>query len=131
MFFKNCVKGFLVSVVSGVLLLFLFGWICYAREDPSALIDIFGKATLYISALAGGFAAAKFNGEKSGLSGLGSGGIFMLFMVILALFLKSGQAPVSVMTWVMFLSLALVGALGGYIANPKGRSKRRKRRKSR
>ena len=130
-FFKNCVKGFLASVALGVGLLFLFGWICYAREDPVELMGVFAKLTLYISALAGGFVAAKLNSGKGVFSGVASGALFMLFTVILALFLQSGQSPVSPMTWVMFLSLAIAGAVGGYIANPKGKTKRRKKRNSR
>lgn len=129
-FFKNSIKGVLVSILSSAVLLLLFGWICFSRADPSALTGILGRAALYISAFLGGFFAARFNRETGLLSGLLTGGIFMLFVIMLSLFLRGGSEPMGFMTWIMFLLVALLGGVGGYLGTPNGKKrKRRKRRK--
>ena len=130
-FWKNSVKGLLVSILSGAVLLLLFGWICYMREDPSALLGILGRAALYISAFLGGFFASRFNREKGLLSGLATGGAFMLFVVMLSMFLRSGNEPIKFMTWVMFLLILLVGTAGGYLGVPSGKRRKKKNRKKR
>ncbi len=130
-FLKNCVKGMLISILSSVVLLFVFGWICYTREDPSILLGILGRVALYLSVFIGGFFASRFNREKGLLSGLATGGAFMLFVIMLSLFLRSGDEPLRFMTWVMFLLIALVGTVGGYLGVPSGKRKRKKNRKKR
>ena len=130
-FWKNSVKGLLVSILSSAVLLLLFGWICYTREDPSALLGILGRAGLYISAFLGGFFAAKFNREKGLLSGLAAGGAFMLFVIMLSLFLRSGSESIKFMTWVMFLLILLIGTAGGYLGVPSGKKRKRKNKKKR
>lgn len=130
-FWKNSVKGFLVSILSSAVLLLLFGWICYTREDPAALAGILGRIALYLSAFLGGFFASRFNREKGLLSGLTTGGVFMLFVVMLSLFLRSGNEPIKFMTWVMFLLILLVGTAGGYLGVPSGKRRKKKNRKKR
>ena len=130
-FLKNSVKGFLVAILSSGILLLLFGWICYTREDPSALSGILGRAALYISAFLGGFFAAKSNREKGLLSGLATGGAFMLFVALLSMLLRGENEPVKFMTWVMFLLILLVGTVGGYLGVPSGKRRKRKNKKKR
>ena len=130
-FWKNSVKGFLVSILSSAVLLLVFGWICFTREDPAALSGILGRTALYLSAFLGGFFASRFNREKGLLSGLTAGGAFMLFVVMLSLFLRSGNEPVKFMTWVMFLLILLVGTAGGYLGVPSGKKRKRKNKKKR
>lgn len=130
-FLKNSVKGFLVAILSSGILLLLFGWICYTREDPSALSGILGRAALYISAFLGGFFAARFNREKGLLSGLATGGAFMLFVALLSMLLRGESEPIRFMTWVMFLLILLVGTVGGYLGVPSGKRRKRKNKKKR
>ncbi len=130
-FLKNSVKGLLVSIVSSAVLLLLFGWICYTREDPSALSGILGRVALYLSAFLGGFFASRFNREKGLLSGLATGGAFMLFVMMLSFLLRSGNEPAKFMTWVMFLLILLVGIAGGYLGVPSGKRRKKKNRKKR
>lgn len=130
-FLKNSVKGFLAAIFSSGILLLLFGWICYTREDPSALAGILGRVALYISAFLGGFLAARFNREKGLLSGLATGGAFMLFVALLSMILRGENEPVKFMTWIMFLLILLVGTVGGYLGVPSGKKKKRKNKKKR
>ena len=129
-FIKNVVKGFLVAALTSVVLLFVFGWICGTQEDPEGLIGILGRAALYVSALAGGFAAARFNREKGLICGLSAGGGLMLTVMLISLFLR-GDSPMGMLVWTMFLFIPLVAAVGGYIGIPqkKKRKKRNKKRK--
>lgn len=128
-FIKNCVKGFLVSILSSVVLLLLFGWICFMQEDPDGLIGILGRVALYVSAFLGGLFASRFNRSMGLVSGLTTGGIFMLTVVMLSMFLRESDSPLSFMTWVMFLLIAVVAALGGYFGVPSGKRKKRRAHK--
>ena len=125
-FIKNCVKGLLVSIFSSVALLLLFGWICFMQEDPDGLIGILGRVALYVSAFLGGFFASRFNRSMGLISGLTTGGVFMLTVVLLSMFLRESDSPLSFMTWVMFLLIAVVAALGGYFGVPSGKRKKRR-----
>ena len=130
-FFKNCVKGLLASMLTSIALIFMFGWICNSQKDPSALAGVFGRAALYIGALTGGIVSARTNREKGLVSGLATGGVFMLVVIILSLMLRDGSSPVSFVTWVMFLLVALVSGVGGYIGVPSHKKRKKKNKKRR
>jgi putative membrane protein (TIGR04086 family) len=128
-FLKNCVKGLLTAMLTSVGLIFIFGWICNSQSDPSRLVGILGRVALYISAFSGGFVAARTNKEKGLLSGLATGGIFMLVVIMLSLLLRDGSSSVGLITWVMFLLVALISGLGGYFGVPSGKKRKKKNKK--
>ena len=111
--FKNSVKGFLISLGSGIVLILILGYICYTRHDPDALIAPLGLTALYLSALAGGIAAARFNKTDGLLSGAVSGLCFMLFIILMALFMRDGESGVGLITWLLYLLTVIVSAVGG------------------
>ncbi len=130
-FFKNCIKGLLASLLASVILLFVFTWICYTREDPSMMISILGMVALYLSAFIGGFIASRFNRQNGLLSGLATGGVFMLVVIMLSFILRSGKESVGFVTWLLFLLITVVSAVGGYLGVPSGKKRRRKNKKKR
>lgn len=127
-FLKNCVKGLLVAVCASVILLFLFGWICYTKDDPAPLMGILGRAALYLSVFAGGFAASKFNKGMGLLSGVCTGTAFMLTVLTVSLFIRDGQ-PIGILGWVMFLLVAAVGTAGGFLGVPTGKKRKKHSRR--
>ena len=127
-FFKNCVKGLLVGISASVLLLFLFGWICYTKNDPAPLMGILGRAALYISVFAGGFAASRFNKGMGLLSGVCTGTAFMLTVLTVSLLLRNGQ-PIGLLGWVMFLLVVAVGTAGGFLGVPSGKKRKKHSRR--
>ncbi|MBQ6701400.1 MAG: TIGR04086 family membrane protein [Clostridia bacterium] len=131
LFFKNCVKGLLAAMLTSLCLIFLFGWISNSMEDPSRLLGLFGRSALYISAFIGGFVSARANMEKGLVSGLATGGIFMLVVIMLSLFLRDGSSPMGFITWVMFLFVALIGGVGGYFGVPSTKKRKKKNKKKR
>ena len=125
-FFKNCVKGFLSSVLAGALLILLFGYICYTREDPDLLLKPLGLTALYVSSLCGGFVSSRFNKEQGLLSGAATGGIFALFILVISFILRSEGEAVGFLGWILYLAVAFAGAVGGYIGKPSAKKRRKK-----
>ena len=128
-FLKNCVKGLLTAMLTSIALVFLFGWICNGAKDPAALAGVFGRTALYLGAFTGGVVSAKANREKGLVSGLATGGVFMLAVVILSLILRDGSQPISFMSWVMFFLVALISGVGGFIGVPSHKKKKRRKKK--
>ena len=131
LFLKNCVKGLLTAMLTSLCLIFVFGWISNSMEDPSRLVGLFGRSALYISAFFGGFVSARANREKGLLSGLATGGVFMLVVIMLSLFLRDGSSPMGFVTWIMFLLIALISGVGGYFGVPSGKKRKKKNKKKR
>jgi len=129
LFFKNCVKGFIASIISAILLVFVFGYFCYTSKDPDSLINLVSMAVLYIGAFVGGFLSSRFNRGMGLLSGAVTGGIFMLFVVVLSLISSNNVGEGGFVRWIMFLLIVVISSVGGYIGIPK--SKKRKKHKSR
>ncbi|MBQ7968952.1 MAG: TIGR04086 family membrane protein [Clostridia bacterium] len=127
---KNSVKGFLVSMALSVVLLMICGYICYTRQDPASLFKPLGIAVLYISAFAGGFAAARFNKTDGMLAGLFTGIMLMVFIIILSLFLRQNGEGTGIIRWFLYVFVAFICAFGGRLGIPSVK-KRRKRSKKR
>ena len=123
---KNSVKGFLVSMALSVVLLMVCGYVCYTRQDPAALFKPLGVAVLYISAFAGGFAAARFNKADGMIVGLFTGIMLMGFVIILSLFIRENGEGSGIVRWLLYAFVAIVCALGGRFGIPSVK-KRRKR----
>ena len=126
---KNGVKGFLVSIGTSVLLIFLFGYICYLQEDPRGLFAALGLTALYVSAVVGGISAALFNKSNGLTVGAISGLLFMLFVVIVSFFLRPANETIGVLGWVLYIAILAVSVVGGLLI--KKPSKRRKKRSKR
>lgn len=123
---KKGVKGFIVSVLTGVVLLFLIGYICYRGEDMTKNIDLWGKIILFVSAFAGGVVSCFGKKDLPFLSALISGVCFMLFIMVMSFMLQSNGEKTSPISWILFLAIPLASVIGGIIF---GRSPKKKKRK--
>ncbi len=126
---KNGIKGFLVSVITSVLLLLLFGLVCYTRENPLAFFKPLGLIALYLSSLVGGFFASRFAKSNNVLASVISGGIFAIFTLVLSFFVRSESENIGIIGWLMYLAVALIGAFGGIIVRKPTRRKKKHRKR--
>lgn len=123
---KNSVKGLLVGLGVSAVLLTIFGYICYTREDPSSLFKPLGIAALFLGSFAGGFMAARFNKTNGLAAGALTGLFMMLFVILISLFLRPENKSIGLINWLLYVGVAIIGAVGGRFGVPA--SKRRKKR---
>lgn len=123
-FLKNCSKGLLLSIIAAAVLVMLFGGVCFTMDDPKAYIGVFGLASLYVSAFAGGLASAKANGKNGLLAGLATGLVFTVLTVALS-FLFSNGHRIGGIKWLMLFLVCIVSGIGGYLGVPSSKKKKK------
>ncbi len=126
---KNGIKGFLVSVITSVLLLLLFGYICYTRENPLNFFKSLGLAALYLSSFVGGFFASKFCKTNNLFASAISGCFFAIFTLILSFFVRAESDRIGLVGLFMYLAVAIIGTLGGIIVRKPTRRKKKHHKK--
>ena len=126
---KKGVKGFIGSVLTGVVLLFLIGYICYKGEDMTKYIGLLGKVILFASAFLGGVIACFGKKEFSLLPSLISGLFFMLFILIISFMLKDSGEKIGFYNWIMYLAIPLASIIGGIVFGRTSKKKKRKHNK--
>ena len=116
--------GLLVSVLTGASLLCISALLLMQTNDPGKNASLLGFICLCITALVGGIASGKRNKGQGALAGLLLGGIWLLLLFVLSLFVK-GESPsilYSLLTRLTLLLFALFGGIWG------GSTSRRRRR---
>lgn len=121
--------GALAALISSVLLLIIGTAIASVCADPDKILGALSIASLYISALVGGFVSVKRNGGGALLCGLISGFILALFFFALSLcFTADYSSGYSVLVkFVIRAGSVLASVLGAFAAlhKPERRRKRR------
>ncbi len=125
---KSCFAGIMVAFGMSAILLCVFGYICYTRNDPDSLIPILATVTLFVSAFAGGYIAARRMGQSGLLCGLISGGIFVGVIILLSLVLRDESSRLSFGNILAFLSVLGVSLVGGYFGVPNGKKRKKHKR---
>ncbi len=126
-FIKNCLKGVLTAIILSVVLLLVFSFIAYTRDDPDSYLTIFAGVALYASAFVCGFVAAKKNRQSGLLCGLVSGIVFMALVILLSLLGRNTDEGTSNLRWVMYLVICGISLLGGIIGVPSKAVRKRKK----
>ena len=116
--------GLLVSLLTGAILLSLVAFLLMQTNDPGKNASLFGLICLCVTALIGGIAAGKRNKGQGALAGLLLGGVLLLLLFVLSLFLK-GEGPSLLYTLITRLTLLLFALFGGIWG---GNASRRRRR---
>ena len=108
---------------------FLFTFIAYNTENPSALIPTFAYVAALTSSLFCGFLSARLRKKQGLLCGLLSGGgMLILFLVALFIFAGDGELHMGKVLFTdipVFLLALLGGIIGGTRRAPKRRRVRR------
>lgn len=116
-------KGLLVSIILGGVLLILLSLILKNTGDPDAYVSIASVGALYLSALVGGLLTEKLYRRSPLLCGLVTGCAFTVFSLLLSLLIGSIFDTESDMT--LPLSLLLRGGailfeiIGAYLGKQK------------
>ena len=78
--------GFGISLLIGICLLFAVSAVIYSTDDPNRFVAPAALSVLYISALLGGFFAAKLNRGSALLCGLLTAVMLLALLFLLSLF---------------------------------------------
>lgn len=133
---RASLKGAAIGLLLSALLALVICVSIIGTANPDALVFPMSLAALYVSAFAAGIIATHKNGGGALLSGLLSGGIFMLSYMLVSLFFPAElSAKYGFLASLLFHVLIVVfSILGGYAATAKRVSPKRKalvRRRSR
>ncbi len=129
--FRSSARGAAIGLLLSVVLAVVICAAILGLDDPDALIFPLSLAALYASAFIAGLVATAKNGGSALVSGLLSGGIFMLVYMLVSLFFPAElSARYGIFASLLFRVLIIVfSILGGYAATAKPhRSHKPKRR---
>ena len=126
--------GAAIAVLTAILLTFAVSAILYSTADPTRFIAPAALSVLYISALAGGFAAARFNRGSALLCGLLVGVMMLAFAFTVSLPIsKNLSSDYGVLSAIglraAVIACALIGAFIGVTKNSTSVKKRKNHKK--
>ncbi|MBQ7920985.1 MAG: DUF3792 family protein [Clostridia bacterium] len=110
----------------GLLLLLVFCAIACQMKDPDSVILPLSLCALYISSLAGGFAAVRISGDGI-LSGLISGGLTMLLVRLLSLLPLPPSQMTPLQAGIFFALIPAASVCGSVIGKKRKSAKPRHR----
>jgi len=123
---KFSLYGVITFIISALITSLAAALIAYSTQDPGSSLFPLGLAALYISALAGGFAAYKCHRGLALITGLFCGLACIAVSLLISLFMPAGDfSPLTV--FLSRLPILPCSAVGAAIASVKPRKKRRKR----
>ena len=121
-------EGLAASLITAVLLALVFAGVSLLFEDTSTAAKYFGFATLYISALVGGFFAQKRCKGAPFAVGLISGVVLFATVSVLSLVIpfdfSSGWSPLT--SWLLRLPVIVLSVAGALLAEYKPKKRRRR-----
>lgn len=126
----GCVKGALIAIASALPLCLVGTLAAYSNDDPDKVMPIAAFLIVYTVFAMCGFAAVKLNGTGALKCGLISGGMLLLFMLVISLFFKRNYSSgYTLIQAVLIRAGALfMSVIGGYAGIYKRPSRRRKRK---
>lgn len=131
---RSILSGLLWAAAAVILLLFMLALAVYSTDDPGSLVLPAALAALYISAFAGGLAAAWKNRGDALACGVLFGGAMFLVIIIISLIIPGGAASkfgfwTSAGMHALLIPFSLLGAYAGVSLRQSGSSRRRRRRR--
>ena len=126
--FRHALKSALITVCIGAALSVIASLICYFSEDPVVLITPLSYTASALTAISGGVIAVRIHKRAALLSGLLTGSILTLLMMLASLFLSplaSGYSTgIAAALHAAYLALCVLGA---FLGQKKPSRRRRKR----
>lgn len=104
-------KGTGFALISSVCLVAISGTVLYFSPAIEEWVPLLALGIFFLSALSGGFIAARRAGCKGLIHGLGVGVLFLLLTIIISLFMHAQLLGISLAKKV--ISSVLAGLLGG------------------
>ncbi len=128
---RNSVIGFLWTLPVCMLLIFISAFTALKFPDPNSLVSVLAVASLILSFLSCGFISGKLNSSSTFLCSLISGGIMILFIMIVSLFIKGDNTAFSPSQRAILYVSALASSIaGGFLSSLKSKGKRKPKRKN-
>ena len=128
---RSSLKGGSIGLILSLILAVIISVSLLCVPDPDIFIFPLSLVALYMSAFVAGFIATKKNSGSALVSGLLSGGIFMIAYMLVSLFFPAElSAKYGILAALFFRALIIVFAiLGGYaaISKPKKTHKPKRR----
>lgn len=126
--FLNSLKSLAAAFLLAALLIFIFNFIALKGDDPSKNISLFAYTALFLSSFFGGIVTSLINKEKGLIGGTVTGALYAIIIFITSLFLcKDGDFDL-VKAFLICIGLIAISALGGFIALPKEKSLKQRRK---
>lgn len=115
---KSSLIGALISLAVSAGLALLFSAVAMLYNDPASLTGAFALAAVYISAFLSGFIPTRRRRCTGAVRGIFSGGILMLFYMILSVFAsKELSSPhsfgISLLLHTLMILFSVLGAVAG------------------
>lgn len=127
-FAQNLLKSLLITFAAGAVLTVAGSLVAYFSADPNVLILPLSLVAAALTALVGGFAAARINGSAAMLSGLINGTAMMAIMILASLFFKHDTSGYSaIVSLLLHAAFLLLSAIGGLLGQKRAKPRRRKR----
>lgn len=126
--FVSALQGLAASLVTAVLLALILAGVSLIFKDTSKMAKYFGFATLYVSALVGGFFAQKRSGGAPFVTGLLCGTLLFALISVLSYIVpmdfSSGWPPL--VSWLLRLPAVALAVFGAFLAEYKPKKRRRR-----
>ncbi len=128
--------GFFSSVLCGMIswgmfalsFLLILTMVAYQNADPARLITPFSYTALCLSSLVGGFGAGKARGKQGLLAGAATGVLLTAIILAVSLIMRGGLSQTPLLSFIFYLLLMGIAALGGALGGKERKKKRKKRR---
>ena len=128
LFLSHLLKGLLIALGMGTLILLSLSLVAYFCADPAPLILPLGLAGAGATALIGGFSTTRLHKHAALFCGLCNGCLLLSVMMILSLFFTKDAVGYSTgMSCLLHMGIPVLAVVGAYLGLPK--STPRKHRK--
>lgn len=127
-FLLNSLKALAAAFLLAALLIFIFNFIALKGEDPTKNISLFAYTSLFLSSFAGGIITSLMNKEKGLMWGAVTGMLYSLVIIITSLCLSENGSFELIKVLLICIALIAVSAIGGFIALPKEKSLKQRRK---
>ncbi len=123
-FWQSVLKGTIISLAGVGVMLCVFAAIMLMFDAPAAASGYFSYITVFISALLGGFFAAKFSKEKGIIVGAAVGlALFLIISLVSVIFASDIYFLKFVIRFLLCMLAAVVGGVLGVNAGHKNKFK--------
>ncbi|MBQ8907160.1 MAG: TIGR04086 family membrane protein [Clostridia bacterium] len=112
---RSVAFGFLVTALVEIGFLLLASFLLMQTDDPAKNASLFGFLGLSLATFIGGFAAGRRNKGQGALAGLTLGGVVLLLLFLLSLFLPNEGSTLlfALVTRATLVLFALFGGIWG------------------
>lgn len=126
LFFRHIGKSFAITLLTAAALLLAASLLAYFLPDPAAYVTPLALTAAALTALIGGFCAARIHGRSALLCGLCNGMLFMGGMILVSLLLRRHAMGYGALeSCLLHVGFLLCSVLGGFLGLKKAQPRRK------